>query len=203
MALKITTESIIESQCSQYEHHFSRRRVNTTEENKFMEYFVSAVSPPLHQCDGILRRSLRSYLSKLKKGGFHSNAAQGSKVLKRLRKNAKLNFMRRVSIMFLSKRLISISKRDWSCFFKVIWEYYEILLNLDMFKVYVVTGFIIWYKYSMQIIFMVRAEEYRLAMYCNRVSHILLYILWCHYFRKNKKNCNFWRLLYKIQRYLW
>ena len=49
----------------------------------------------------------------------------------------------------------------------------------------------------------IRQRAIKPVWYCYRVSHKLLYILWCRHYSIISKKCNFWHLSFKYQRYLW
>jgi len=96
-AMKLPTESIVESYISVYEHHFSKRRFSVTEEHRFEEFFVNLMAPELHEANSLLKRSLDHYFGGRKWNFFKKDIkslSTSSKTMMRLKsKKSKFPFI--------------------------------------------------------------------------------------------------------------
>ena len=97
-ALKMPTESVVESQCSVYEHCLNKRRASVSEENRQKEFFLNCNGPPIGKAEKILTKALNQHFGK--KWHFQTrDIRKQSYVLKRLKKdNGKLPFLREIKL---------------------------------------------------------------------------------------------------------
>ena len=97
-ALKMPTESVVESQCSVYEHCLNKRRASVSEENRQKEFFLNCNGPLIGKAEKILTKALNQHFGK--KWHFQTrDIRKQSYVLKRLKKdNGKLPFLREIKL---------------------------------------------------------------------------------------------------------
>ena len=116
------------------------RRFRVTEENRFAEYFVDLLGPPVHWADDLLRRALDIHF-KSKTWHFTTNAflpwsatANDSKALLSL-KNEKPRFMFSVKVIFMITFIFEIFKTKLRDSVTSLW-YGKHLPNYAGYKIY-------------------------------------------------------------------